>query len=78
MIQEILTKPSIESTVMQRAVLQNRITKKDFLALYSKLNQLREEKQQFERSVQELQDKNSRLTKEKGALSRKRYKKARP
>lgn len=71
MIHEILTKPSIESQVMQRAVLQNRITKKDFLALYAKLNQLREEKQQLERGIQDMRDKNGRLAKEKGMLSRK-------
>lgn len=71
LIKEILTKPSVESQVMQRAVLQNRITKKDFLALYAKLNQLRTEKQQLERGIQEIRDKNSRLVKEKGMLSRK-------
>ncbi len=71
MIHEILTKPSVESQVMQRAVLQNRITKKDFLALYAKLNQLRAEKQQLERSMQEMREKNSLLAKEKGMLSRK-------
>ncbi len=71
LIKEILTKPSVESQVMQRAVLQNRITKKDFLALYAKLNQLREEKKQVEREMLEMKDKNSKLVKEKVILSKK-------
>ena len=71
MIKEILTKPSVESQVMQRAVLQNRITKKDFLALYAKLNLLREEKQHLQRDMLEMRDENNKLATEKGALSRK-------
>ncbi len=71
LIKEILTKPSVESQVMQRAVLQNRITKKDFLALYAKLNQLREQKQRLEYAFQESQQKNQKISQEKISLSRK-------
>ncbi len=71
MIKEILTRSSIESTVMQRAVLHHKITKKDFLALYGKLNQLRMEKKSLERKIQQLHEKIEELIKEKGSLSQK-------
>jgi len=69
LIRQILTRPAVESTVMQRAVLENRITKKDFLALYAKLSQLREEKEQLERKLREAQEKIGKLAREKGDLS---------
>ncbi len=68
MIQEVLKGESPMEKTIQKVLIEERITRKDFTSLYQVLKETEQEREQLQRRVDQLQEEKSKLRKENNSL----------